>query len=48
MPIPSDIPSFVDDLAAEMIADIFESCSPDEIQQLTDELELPLRMSRLH
>jgi hypothetical protein len=48
MPIPSDIPSFVEDLAAEMIADIFESCSPDEIRQLMDELELRLRRSRHH
>jgi hypothetical protein len=48
MPIPSDITSFIDDLTAEMIADIFESCSPDEIQQLMDELELRARMSKLH
>jgi hypothetical protein len=48
MPIPSDIPSFIEDLAAEMIADIFESRSLDEIQQLMDELELRLRRSRLH
>jgi hypothetical protein len=48
MPIPSDILSFIDDLTAEMIADIFESCSVEEIQQLMDELELRLWRSRHH
>jgi hypothetical protein len=48
MPNTTDIPSFIEDLAATMIADILETCSPDEIQQLIYELELRLRRSRLH
>src|SRR5450755_2159557 len=39
MPLPSDTPSFIDDIAATMVADILEACSPDEIQQLIEELE---------
>jgi hypothetical protein len=48
MPIPLDIVSFIEDLTATMVADIFESCRPDEIQQLIEELELRLRKSKLH
>jgi hypothetical protein len=49
MPNPSDIPSFIDDFTAAMVADILESCSPDEIERLIDELELRrLLRSRLH
>lgn len=48
MPNPSDIPSFIQTLNAALVADILESCSPDEILQLVEELELRLRRSRLH
>lgn len=48
MPNPSDIPSFIQTLTAALVADILESCSPDEILQLVEELELRLRRSRLH
>jgi hypothetical protein len=46
MPLPSDTPSFIDDIAATMVADILEACSPDEIQQLIEELEPRLWKSR--
>ncbi len=48
MPNPPDIPSFIQTLTAALVADILESCSPDEILQLVEELELRLRRSRLH
>jgi len=48
MPNPSDIASFIQTFAAALVADILESCSPDEIQQLVEELELRLSRSRLH
>jgi hypothetical protein len=48
MALPSDVSSFVADLAATMVADILEACSPDEIQQLIKELEIRLLKSKLH
>jgi hypothetical protein len=48
MPIPSNIPSFIDDPTDAIVVDILDLCSPDEILQLVEELELRPRRSRLH
>jgi hypothetical protein len=48
MSAPFDISKFVYDLARAMIDDILDSDSPEEINQLIEELELRLWKSRLH
>jgi hypothetical protein len=48
MALPSDVSGFVADLAATMVADILEACSPDEIRRLIEELEIRLLKSKLH
>ncbi len=46
--MPSNLDKFLENLACEMVAEIFETSTLDEIEQLIEELEIKQRNRRLH
>jgi len=46
MPINPD--KFVEDLACEMVAEILETCTLEEMEQLIEEMQIKERKRKLH
>jgi hypothetical protein len=48
MSLASDVAKFIEQLAEAMVTDVLKASSPEEVQQLIEELELRRWKSGLH
>lgn len=46
--MPVNLDKIIENLACEMIADIFESCTLEEIEQLIEDMQNTQRKRELH